>query len=254
MAQLRLPLPPQRGVERFVWRWIALVIVVGALVALASFAPWRGILQVVRHRLSNDEGRSGALTVLERDGREVWLLGTTHDQLFTSRSFSIWDVKRVVEASSPDVVLLEILPQDVAANNLGGGPMEMAFVALLAAQRQARVVGIDAHWREGWGSRHTRMVENVDVAVRDDKQRRVLIVAGYGHVPSFVERLQQDGWQRRDAPDVYARSTTESYPAGYADALELAATTAEQSGAFRDDKDRSWFVNTRRALAAKVRG
>jgi hypothetical protein len=232
--------------------WLV-TIVVGALVALAFFVPWRALVHVVKHRFSDDEGRSQALTVLRQGEHEVWLLGTTHDRLFDSERFSIWDVKRVLEAAEPKQVLAEILPADVDTNP-GGGPVEMACVALWAKARGASVVGIDAHWRDGWGTRHNRMVEQVTHAVLSSSDKQ-LVVAGYGHVPSFVQALEAQGFGVVSVaqPDVFERSVQETVPDGYSEALKHAAELADNGTTpFRNDDDKTYYATVRRKIASRI--
>jgi hypothetical protein len=135
-----------------------------------------------------------------QSGQVVYMLGTLHAKHLRSRTFSLRHIQAVIENLMPDVLLVEIRQSELAAGNIGEGPVEMVFSNLIAQRNGIKVAGID-WWSVSMGPpnsspkvRDIQMVKNIIDAVAENSLALVLV--GYSHVPDFVDHLCARGFAK----------------------------------------------------------
>ncbi len=77
------------------------------------------------------------------------VVGTIHDSHLTTPGYALGVLSEIVDAYRPDLILLEIRPEAFAKGQYEEGPLEMTYIASVAASAGIPAEGID-WWHEGW--------------------------------------------------------------------------------------------------------
>lgn len=198
----------------------------------------------------------------DAEGRTVTLLGTIHTDHLDKPDYSLWHLAAVVERLSPDLLLVESRPEELARDNWCDGPIEMGFASLVARSRGTEVRGMD-YWQKSVGGTIVRSSEP-----REDEmfrrtvehaasKRAILVLTGFSHVAGFSSRLRQRGFRDVEiSPDEKARLLSregrkEVYPEGFAACLER--RIAEDTRELERESDAEWRVAIARNLAVRRR-
>lgn len=235
--------------------WVGLGLLLLGVAGVAAWRlPLRPLLTFLQFRLEPSAARLLHFMKLQGpDGQEIFLLGTTHENHYRDEAYSIWHLKAAILQTRPDVVLIESMPEAVAAGALGEGPVEMPFVATVAREAGILLVGIDAGWDGGWRGRQERMFQNVQGALLG--HRRILLTVGFMHVQSFVDQLQGAGFVAVPFSEEEKRAILDApvdkrAPAGLQEALETAIAAAPAR--ISDPAELQRFVELRRRVKAEL--
>lgn len=138
-----------------------------------------------------------------RDGGELLLVGTIHGLHIRSTTYPLKHLENLVRNYCPEAIGLEILPEDLVSGLIALGPIEMAHLAIIAAQLGIPTFGFDdatsIYLSTGTnGTRFPRL--DFNSALRNDKMaslllekwrspQRVVAFTGYSHLRPLVARL-----------------------------------------------------------------
>jgi hypothetical protein len=75
--------------------------------------------------------------------KEVFFLGTIHRAHLTTSGYTLGHVKAAYSAIRPELLLVEIRPEEMVLGNLSDGPFEMTYLTVLARADGIPVEGID---------------------------------------------------------------------------------------------------------------
>jgi hypothetical protein len=193
-------------------------------------------------------------------GAAVYLLGAIHGEHLTTKDYSLLDLQSVILNLRPDLLLVESRPEALAAGEWADGPIEMAVASLTARASGIAVRGIDwwamnaAHAVDD-DMREAHMFANIAAALPG--QRKVLILTGFSHAPTFRTKLSAAGWrlspfsaaQKDQLFDAHGRTFV--FPAGMTAAVKrrIAADTLTLQGV----TDPFWRERLTDAVAARRR-
>ncbi len=242
-------------------RWLVGAGVVASVAVVGHhYLSMRTVLLALGLRGSSARTRGHLLTkhVQPTTGQVVFLLGTTHHRLFFEDDYSIWHVKSALQTLAVDTALVELLPEDLAGDRVGDGPVEMPFVVGVARERGLLVRAIDARWDGGWAARQDAMFALLTEGRSD--RRAIVVVCGYMHLRGIRQRLLEDAgfvdaaWSIGDAEAAFSAPVERVLPRGFREALRASIARARQGRAgaepFRG-ADPDWFITVReRVLSA----
>ncbi|MEW5900707.1 MAG: transglutaminase domain-containing protein, partial [Acidobacteriota bacterium] len=147
------------------------------------------------------------------NGKQLYVLGTLHGEHARNSSFSWPHLERILSLISPGLLLVEIRPEHLKAEEFySDGPLEMAYLIYLASAKKIDCLGID-WWPDEWlfnfskltqrefDKREDQMLGLVFQALERTKAEVILLATGTGHVQGFVDRLHKKGYQEFDPPD-----------------------------------------------------
>jgi hypothetical protein len=75
--------------------------------------------------------------------KDVFFLGTIHRSHLITSEYTLGHVKAAYLAIRPELLLVEIRPEEMALGNLSDGPFEMTYLTVLACKDGIPVEGID---------------------------------------------------------------------------------------------------------------
>ncbi len=131
-------------------------------------------------------------------GEEIYLLGTVAPQT-TKSDQSLGRLRGVITRLRPDVVLVEMPPEEMARDNLADGPVEALYATLVSRDAGIPALGFDWRMADAEGgaegeAREDRMFGNAHAAFAG--HRKVLILVSLAHRQAFAERLRTLGFRR----------------------------------------------------------
>ena len=241
------------------------LVAAGVVVGAASGRlPIRPLFTFLQFKLSPGTARLQHLVQLREPstGREVFLVGTTHQYHYEDDDWSIWHLKAVVQHLHVDTLLIEMMADAVNDGRVGEGPVEMPFFATLGAELGLRVVGIDSGWDGGWQGRQDRMFQHVQAALAaSPSSKRVIVASGMMHVRPFADQFTAAGyqvvpWSEADRRAVSDDADVEkAWPKGLAPALRSAIERARAGNLDTDPQraaDASWFIQIREQILTQM--
>jgi hypothetical protein len=229
---------------------LAAGVVVGAVPELRTF---------LLYRLAPETARDLGFRVMRRDnGPAVHLLGTIHGDHLTTPAFGLEHLEAVIRNLNPSKLLLEMRPDQVAAGNVGDGPVEMPVSLLVARELGIPVDGLD-WWERHDGARRTNDTRD-DHMVANLLERLpisgvTLVLVGFSHVPEFVTRLGQAGFQEvaLDTQEKAKLFTTGGrpwrFPPGTGEVM--AGRIARDEDALSRETDPAWAERLRQVVAVR---
>lgn len=220
-------------------RWRIASIVLGcAIVLLAAGAlSQRELRDTLLHSVAPAYARDANFVHLKKDSVDLYLLGTIHGRHLTTEEYKLARLEAALTNLKPDLVMVEMRPEELARGRWGDGPIEMPFVALTAKSRGTAVEGID--WWEITGPTLRRNDDNRDdrivanLLAKLPAKGTVVVFIGYSHVPEQQRRLVARGFEEREltTPEkarlLAPSSAPFRFPAGMAAAIKARIEDAE---------------------------
>jgi hypothetical protein len=108
-------------------RWVATALG-GLLVVVGFMLPLRELVEWTQLKVRPEQFKVDHLVRLRlpATGQEIVILGTVHnDHLGPGSRYPLWQLKAAILGLKPDLVLVEIKPEAIAADHWAEGPIEM---------------------------------------------------------------------------------------------------------------------------------
>lgn len=151
-----------------------------------------------------------------QNAQQVYFLGTIHENHFNKvLNYSLEDILNVVENIKPDVVFIEAREQYFDDFGVVDGPIEMSVVYSYCVQSNIKVEMVD-YWQvdENYTLRDTvsykdnrndKIFTNINNKLTSvDKNTRILIVFGRGHLEEQSQRFIHNGFKKIKIKDIAA--------------------------------------------------
>lgn len=174
--------------------------------------------------------------VQSKDGQEVYLMGTFHMDHFDSlANYSVEEMLNAIENIDPDVVFIEAREESYEQYGVVDGPIDMCIAYCYCRDHDIPVEMVD-YWKvdnENYKTNtttddrddhiHQRIMEKLELY----KNKKVLVICGFGHLYPQVGRLSDDGFKKTKISKVSnlfkGNGKEFSYPSGICDIWEKRA-------------------------------
>ncbi len=138
-------------------------------------------------------------------GQEIYLMGTFHVNHFDSwANYSIEEMLNAIENINPDVVFIEAREESYEQYGVVDGPVDMCIAYCYCRDNDIPVEMVD-YWKvdnENYKTNtttddrdnhiHQRIMEKLGLY----EGKKVLVICGFGHLYSQVNRLSTDGFKK----------------------------------------------------------
>lgn len=139
---------------------------------------------------------------------EIMIVGTLHSEHLAQPQYPLSYLGRLIEIYRPELILLEIRPEELAKGVFEDGPLEMTYVLAVSKQKKTKVGGID--W---WTEEYTKVAET-------ELNKN-----------SEYERAAEKIWKQIDFPPSFVRAH---------DQKNTTLLAARKNLDFRFDQDPGW--------------
>lgn len=145
------------------------------------------------------------------DGQEIYLMGTFHKDHFDSLSnYSIEEMLNAIENVDPDVVFIEAREESYEHYGVVDGPVDMCIAYCYCQDNDIPIEMVDY-----WKVDNDNYKQNTTTDDRDDhihqrimeklglyENKKVLVICGFGHLYPQVNRLSDDGFEKKKIHNV----------------------------------------------------
>ena len=141
--------------------------------------------------------------VLMGDNQEVYIMGTFHTDHFERyANYSIDEMINAINNIKPDVVFIEAREESYSEYGVVDGPIDMCIAYSYCSENSIPVEMID-YWKITNDSQTNTTTDDRDNHIHDNimkkldnyKNKRVLVICGFGHLNAQTNRLIDEGGQ-----------------------------------------------------------
>jgi hypothetical protein len=193
---LKIVIKPSKLNKRAIIALVFFTFVIGAI----FYLPMQELYSTFQFRFMPETAKTAHFIRLkDSSANQIYLLGTAHERHFKSDStYPYWQLRSVIEQLKPNLLLLEIRPQEFNAGEWGESPAEMSYAAIIGKNTGIKMAGMD-YWKPGYqpardfDDREDHMIELILQKVQT--ARVSLILTGYSHIPGLTRRLVKKGYE-----------------------------------------------------------
>lgn len=142
--------------------------------------------------------------VLMSDEQEIYIMGTFHTEHFKRYSnYSIEEMINAINNIEPDVVFIEARENSFTEYGVVDGPIDMCVAYCYCSDNNIPVEMVD-YWKINndfktnttTNERDDRIHKNIMKKLNDYKNKKILIICGFGHLNAQTGRLIEAGGQK----------------------------------------------------------
>lgn len=139
------------------------------------------------------------------EGQEVYIMGTFHTDHFEKyANYSIQEMINAIDNIDPDVVFIEARENYFKEYGVVDGPVDMCIAYSYCSENNIPVEMID-YWEITNDSKTNTTTDDRDNHIHDNimekmvsyRNRRVLVICGFGHLNAQTKRLIDAGGQKQ---------------------------------------------------------